>query len=296
MIGIYKITSPSNKIYIGQSWNIKKRFGTYSSGNCKRQCKLYNSFQKHGVKNHVFEEIEIYNENITQYYLDQKEIYWWLHYIDLGFEMLNIKEPGKGGKMAEESKQKISIANKGKKHFGRPVSLETRKKISIGNLGKIMSKEAIENMSKSKKGIACSEKHKHSLIMCKSKPLVMLDLNGNFVREWDRVSDASKFLGKKQNSNINAQLLGITKSCANYQFVLKENYNSNKDYKIGKGDTVAINQFTLDKVFIKTFMSFMDAERELGKKYANSAIHKCCNGKQKQAYGYIWEYKINNLK
>ena len=23
-IGIYKITSPSNKIYIGQSWNIKR--------------------------------------------------------------------------------------------------------------------------------------------------------------------------------------------------------------------------------------------------------------------------------
>ena len=38
LIGIYKITSPSNKIYIGQSLDIDRRFKTYKNINkVKRQ-------------------------------------------------------------------------------------------------------------------------------------------------------------------------------------------------------------------------------------------------------------------
>jgi len=32
-IGIYKITSPTGKIYVGQSCNIERRFNTYNSKN-----------------------------------------------------------------------------------------------------------------------------------------------------------------------------------------------------------------------------------------------------------------------
>lgn len=58
--GIYKIISPSGKIYIGQSVNIKRRFITYKGleKSIWGQVKLYNSFLKHGVKNHIFEIIE----------------------------------------------------------------------------------------------------------------------------------------------------------------------------------------------------------------------------------------------
>ena len=52
MIGIYKITSPTNKIYIGQSINIEKRFLNYNSINCKKQIRLYNSFKKYGFDKH----------------------------------------------------------------------------------------------------------------------------------------------------------------------------------------------------------------------------------------------------
>ena len=45
-IGIYKITSPSNKIYIGKSNNINRRFKEYIKLRCKQQPKLYNSFKK----------------------------------------------------------------------------------------------------------------------------------------------------------------------------------------------------------------------------------------------------------
>ena len=56
MIGIYKITSPSGKVYIGQSIDIEKRFKDYKRlSNCKSQIKLFRSFLKHGVDNHKFE-------------------------------------------------------------------------------------------------------------------------------------------------------------------------------------------------------------------------------------------------
>lgn len=57
MIGIYKITSPSQRVYIGQSINIEKRFKAYFGLNCKGQKLLYKSFLKYGVKTHIFEVV-----------------------------------------------------------------------------------------------------------------------------------------------------------------------------------------------------------------------------------------------
>ena len=56
--GIYKITSPSEKNYIGQAVNINKRFYRYKSLDCSQQIILYKSFIKYGVENHIFEIIE----------------------------------------------------------------------------------------------------------------------------------------------------------------------------------------------------------------------------------------------
>ena len=59
MVGIYKITSPTGRIYIGQSIDIMFRWKTYNQKLKKNsQPRLYRSFLKHGVENHIFEIIE----------------------------------------------------------------------------------------------------------------------------------------------------------------------------------------------------------------------------------------------
>jgi group I intron endonuclease len=126
MIGIYKITSPSGKIYIGQSVNIKTRFRKYKYLNCKRQTYLYNSFQKHGVENHIFEIIE----ECTLEQLNEREIYWGTYYNVLDKNGLNLRLGDAKGKCSEEVKQKIGKGNK----------------------NKIMSEEARNNISKALKG------------------------------------------------------------------------------------------------------------------------------------------------
>ena len=78
MVGIYKITSPSGKIYIGQSVNIERRFTRYNSLDCVKQIRLYKSFIKHNVINHKFEiieecELELLNER-ERYYQDLYDV------------------------------------------------------------------------------------------------------------------------------------------------------------------------------------------------------------------------------
>lgn len=73
--GIYKITSPSGRVYIGQSVDIKVRWASYR-GNCSNQVKLYNSFQKYGVHKHIFEIEEECREEV----LTERELYWQKHY------------------------------------------------------------------------------------------------------------------------------------------------------------------------------------------------------------------------
>lgn len=63
MAFIYKITSPTNRIYIGSTTNIKKRFSYYKNLNCKTQPRLYRSFIKYGIGNHLFEIIKECNNN-----------------------------------------------------------------------------------------------------------------------------------------------------------------------------------------------------------------------------------------
>lgn len=131
LIGIYKITSPSNRIYIGRSWNIEKRFYTYRHRANSKQVKLFSSFSKHGVENHLFEILELL-ENCSQLELDEKEIFYWNKFRSEGFQMLNLKEPGSHGKHSEETKQKMRMS--------------VRKKVTLKyvNRSKMKRKELIE--------------------------------------------------------------------------------------------------------------------------------------------------------
>lgn len=129
MVAIYKITSPSGKVYVGQSWNIDKRFrDDYGNLNgCKPQRLLYKSFMKYGVACHLFEIIQELPSDTTQAVLDNYEMFCWRQYKEGGTFLLNIREPGSRGKHSEESKIKMSLAKMGIKR-----SEETIQKMKAG--------------------------------------------------------------------------------------------------------------------------------------------------------------------
>lgn len=118
MIGIYKITSPSGKIYIGQSFNIQKRFSVY-----KRLVKdsigrkLYNSFAKYGVENHVFDVIQEFPKDILKKTLDNYESFYIRQFKETGHFLLNLTAGGDGSvgyKHTQDTKVKMKEAKVGK--------------------------------------------------------------------------------------------------------------------------------------------------------------------------------------
>jgi group I intron endonuclease len=121
---IYKITSTSGRIYMGQTIDIKRRKTTYSKYRCKGQKRLYDSLVKHGWENHLFEILE---EREEDYSLNEREIYW-IKVFDSYKNGLNMTEGGKVIRLNEESLKKISEALKGEKNYmyGKNIKIAQR--------------------------------------------------------------------------------------------------------------------------------------------------------------------------
>lgn len=162
MVGIYKITSPTGKIYIGQSTKIEQRFQYYKNLNCIQQVKLLRSLQKYKPENHNFEIIEECEESR----LNLKERYWQEQYDVLnkekGLNLRYTKADDRSGTMSEETKERMSISKMGDKNtmHGKTHSEETKKKISEKRKGHRHSDETKKLYSEQRLGIPKSEEHK----------------------------------------------------------------------------------------------------------------------------------------
>jgi group I intron endonuclease len=142
IIGIYKITNPTNRIYIGQSIDILNRIKYYRNPNsCKDQIKLWKSINKYGWDKHKFEIIEECGINK----LNDRERYW-QDFFDCLKNGLNCKlttSTDKSGEVSEETKNRTS-----KKLMGHEVLQITKDKIGFANSGRIITDETRDKLSK----------------------------------------------------------------------------------------------------------------------------------------------------
>lgn len=86
--GIYKITSPVGRVYIGKALDLKRRKSEYKYLKCKTQHFVYRSILKYGFDSHIFEVIE----NCPADLLNAREVY----YIAL-FKTNNCRYPDDNG-------------------------------------------------------------------------------------------------------------------------------------------------------------------------------------------------------
>ena len=220
MIGIYKITSPSNRIYIGQSTNISKRFHHYLKlQNCNGQIKLYNSFLKYGVDKHLF-EIICECANIE---LNEKERYYQDLYsaVKNGLNLMLTKCDSKSGEMSNESKMKMRLTHLGEKNimFGKTHTKEAREEISKTHLGRKLSdehkikikqnhichnrgikmtQEQKNKISKTKTGIRMTEENKEKIRLASKKSKEVYDSKNLII--YDSCNQAAKELGINRNT------------------------------------------------------------------------------------------------
>lgn len=192
MVGIiYKVTNNVNiKCYIGQTrQNLDLRWRQHITASNNPKNADYNShfhraIRKHLPSNFIVEElVRIESDDVDYLLVELNKLE--IHYIkkfDTYRYGYNSNEGGganKGLKHSDETKKKMSESRKGKTPMlGKKHSTETKNKIGL-------------------KG----EKHPNI------KPVLQFDLDGNFIKEWSFIKDASDKL------NISAG--DITRVCKN---------------------------------------------------------------------------------
>ncbi len=196
-IGIYKITNPNQRLYVGQSTDIDARWKKYDKLNCKDQKSVYSSLLKYGPENHKFEVIEL----CTPEELDEREIFWGEKYDVLSNIHLNNRlGRGFGSYDSDETKLKKQLCHKGRSNYwlkGKKQSPETIAKKSASLTG------IKQNRTKVRSDIGISKTyHIEGVVKAKSKPIIQYNKEGNIVGEYKSSADAARILGFNQ-PNIN---------------------------------------------------------------------------------------------
>ena len=204
IIGIYKITSPSGKIYIGQSRHCLYRWKYYYSKlHCKRQRRLYNSLLKYGFDNHVFEILE----RCASEELDDLEIKYIKQYDSTNKTIgMNLRVGGNSATFSDETKELMRQNALGNTNMlGKTHSKETRELISKNRTGIKHSKETRKRMSKAREGF----KHSQETI--------------------NKLSKANKFTRKIKNMKTNIIHTSITQAAVNENISQSTIYRGLKD-------------------------------------------------------------------
>jgi group I intron endonuclease len=195
MQGIYKITNPEGKIYIGLSTNIENRWESYKyyTGISKKSS-IKSSLKIYGFENHKFEILEEVKGDGKK--LRERERYW-INKTNSLTEGLNDNRGGCGTlNHTSESKQKISESLKGKpkpSNFGEKRkkwqnNKEWKEKISVSKKGK---PSLLKGKTRSYKGRISPNKGN-------GKSILQYDKNMNFIQEYTSLQKASQILNISQ--------------------------------------------------------------------------------------------------
>lgn len=230
-VGIYKITNPNGRIYIGSSKNIELRFRYYKTMHCKGQRRLYNSLLKYGVDSHEFKVLIECKENE----LFEFENLFSCHYDVLGRNGLNCKMPNYKdirGKVSEETKERIRIAatnisdvTREKMSYAaknRPaISEETRNKFKEASKNRVIKDETRAKLSLINKGRQPSDKARElsRLRLLNNRPLnTKLVLNVESGVYFNGVREAAESVNMKRKT-LSSMLLNINKNYTNFIYV-----------------------------------------------------------------------------
>lgn len=161
-----------------------------------------------------------------------------------------------------------NMTDGGEGRNGSSVSEETRKKLSECNKGKHHSEETRKKISENNKGKIFSEKTRKK--MSEAHKGEKSYIYGKHLSEETRKKMSKAKKGKKLSEEHKKKL---SESQKNRKIVIQIDKNTNE--------------------IIAEFSATMEVKRQLG--YSQSNISKCCSGKIKSAYGFIWKYKEESV-
>ena len=256
---------PTSLWYIGQTIKEEKRFKQHINDaiNKKDNNIFHRALRKYGLENFVYCVIE---ENVLRENLNMREMDW-IEYYDSFYCGYNMTAGGNQTIFSEEFKRKMSESRKGQftgeknSFYGKHHSEETKNKLSEYHKGKkawnsgktnIYSEETLKKISESCKGRTPWNKGKYLSEETRKK----LSESHKCL-----IGEKNPFYGKHHSEEAR-----------------KKNSEAHKK---------KVNKYNLDGSYIKTYNSVSEAIKNNTK---CSALGKVCNGKAKQAGGFIWKY------
>ena len=246
---IYKITSPINEIYIGQTINLRRRLNSYKNYNkLVHQKRLKDSLIQFGYEKHDISILKICNHDELNIWEEFYIKFFDTFEADYG---LNSTSGGKSHKRMKgvlktsEWKENISNAHKGKKR--EPFSDEWKQNISNGHKGLLRNETWLNNLKKSAK-----------IRKEKGGYLISEEQKNKFRKSYSIFLQSDKGIQVKKNKGE----------------ICRKKFSK------------AVLQYSMDMVFIKNWDSAREAAANLGIKHPN--LVNCSNYKSKSAAGYIW--------
>ena len=227
--------------YVGQTNNFKRRHNEHINQSYNKKRKrdydmiFHKAIRKYGIENF---EIVILKENLnSQCLLNIWEDYYINKYDCLSKENYNSARAGYSNpyanKTEEEMRQirkKMSDSQKGKRH--KPCSEETKRKISEANKGKKRSEEQRQNISNGKtKNSTINKKYSKrktdNIMFTKTRQIAQYDKQGNLIKIWKSIKEASSSLNIP-DSSITTCCKYWDMNCDRKEWIKKYNKYPNK--------------------------------------------------------------------
>ena len=198
MTCIYKITNPLNEVYIGQTRHLPTRIRQHRAS--KNTSKISMSIKRFGFDTHKVEVIQSFTEGCSIDVLNFHERHYIERYTIDGVRLMNISKGGSGA--TNEVRKALSDKKTGKerpsfKGSGNPFH------------GKKHTKESLKKMSEH------SKSHNKGAGNGRARAIYQYDLQGNFIKEYDTVTNASKATGVNRLT-ISACLTGQNKKAKGF--------------------------------------------------------------------------------
>jgi hypothetical protein len=267
--GVYIILNLINgKFYIGGAIDFYARFRLHIADLLKNKHfnkHLQNSVNKYGIENFEFSILEEYSKDITF----DMETYW--------INILGATNRNIGYNIDSYSKTRL----------GAILTEDTKNKISKALLGRKISEDQLKL-------------HKERIRESKGRSIVQLDVQGNFIKEFECINDAAKELNILCTNIVALLKDNKRKTIKGFKFLYKEDYNLDKNYLTAIGKTrEKVGKFDLLFNLLEEYNNSSEAaeKNNINKHCINTVCiyHKNKrpnkNGKKNITYkGFIWKY------
>ena len=200
---VYKYTSPSGKVYVGQTYNetMRKYYHTYAAIKYGKT-PFQKAIRKYGIENF---EYEVIVSGVPHYMIGAFEKYW-INYFKSNEIGYNCTVGGDGVVCpTKEVREKISITSKGRHH-----SEEAKKAIGDAFRGKKLTEEHKQKLRKPK-----TLEHAAKVGKAISKKVKCIEAD----TVYESIYEANISVGlKKNSSNITSVCKGRRKTAGGYHW------------------------------------------------------------------------------